>query len=1014
MPNKKFLFAIISALFIILFSKDTKSQYFGQNKVIYESFNFKELHTEHFDIYFYPEEQRTVKYAAKMAERWYARHVKIFSDTLNGRQPLILYSSFPQFTETNVTQGFIGQGTGGFTEPLKRRIVLPFAGPLNETDHVIGHELVHAFQYDITKSTGAGALSRSSIERLPLWFIEGMAEYFSLGPDDPFTAMWMRDAALKDLPDISDLNSPEFFPYRYGQALLSFIGGKYGDDKLVQILTASDSLDVESAIDTILRITPDSLSTEWHAALHAQYDSLKKITKMPEDYGRALIEGKDESEALNVSPVLSPDGKNIAFYSSRNLFSIDIFLADAETGKIKRTILETELDPHLQSLEFINSAGAWNSNGNKFIFSTIKDGRPALSILNIENNKIENEIRFDSLGQILNPSWSPDDKSIVFSALSNGLTDLFIYNFYTRKLKRLTNDAYADLQPEWSPDGNQIAFVTDKFSTNLDNLDIGNYQIALIDPENGDVKSLNNFDKAKNINPQWSEDGKHIYFLSDKNGITNIYDLNLELNKINQLTNLYGGVSGITSLSPALTAASGKIVYSAYKNGQYSIYSLDSNKIETKAISEMKINAGILPPENRLNNLLVQNLNNPNLGTASQNNFNISDYDASLSLTGVIQPSIGVGVSNYGANIGGGVGLYWTDMLGNHNLLTAFQIQSYRSFKFTDITAVAQYLNTSSRWNWGGTISQIPYILSGYNAGYSTIQGEPVFIDQQIISKQINREVSGMIAYPFSQILRAEFYAGFQNIAFTNEAITTAVSLVTGQVIRDDVEELSHPPSLNMVSFGSALVLDNSIFGATGPLLGQRFRIEANPTFGSLNIINLLADFRKYLMPVRPFTLAGRILHLARYGSDAEDNRISPLFIGYPGLVRGYESNSFNATEFLFDSSGNNLNYNELFGSKMLIANFELRFPLFGALGIGSGFYGILPIDFGIFYDAGTAWTSSNKPKIFGGNRKLATSFGGLLRINLFGFAIAEVDYVHPFNRPGDKWLWQFNLIQGF
>ena len=71
------------------------------------------------------------------------------------RQPLVLYASHPDFEQTNVVGGMIGEGTGGVTEGLKRRVVLPLAGTLAETDHVLGHELVHAFQYDISAQRAA-------------------------------------------------------------------------------------------------------------------------------------------------------------------------------------------------------------------------------------------------------------------------------------------------------------------------------------------------------------------------------------------------------------------------------------------------------------------------------------------------------------------------------------------------------------------------------------------------------------------------------------------------------------------------------------------------------------------------------------------------------------------------------------------------------------------------------------------------------------------------------------------
>ncbi len=1012
-------FIIYTLLVSFIFINNTQAQYFGQNKVIYDNFNFEELHSKNFDVYFYPEEKPAIYDATQLAERWYARHYLLFRDSLKGKQPLIMYGSFAHFAENNVTQGFIGQGTGGFTEPLKRRIVLPFAGPLRESDHVIGHELVHAFQYNISKSTGPGAYTRASIENLPLWFIEGMAEYFSIGPHDSFTSMWMRDAALKELPDISDLdNIYKYFPYRYGQSLLAFIGGKWGDNKLVDLLVAGSRRgDFKKTIDSLLSVSTDSLSELWHKSIHEQADSVKKITSMSSDYGPLLIGSTEEDDNdLNISPVLSPDGKYIAFYSSRNLFSIDIFLADAKTGKVKKTILSTELDPHLQSLEFINSAGAWNPAGDKFVFSTTKEGRPTLSILDLTNDEIENEIRFDSLGQIFNASWSPDGNSIVFSALSGGFSNLFLYNLKNQKLTELTNDAYAELQPEWSPDGKSIVLVTDRFTTKLDSLDIGDYQIALFNPQTKEFSQLHNFKDAKNINPQWSKDGNNIYFLSDQNGITNIYNLNVQTGDITQLTNLYTGVSGITSLSPALSVKNNRIIYSAYEYGKYNIYAYDSTK--TKASSELtelkNLYPASLPPIDRKDSMLVANLNNPSINLPPKDNFALSDYDASLSLTGVVQPSVGVGIDRYGANVGGGVGLIWSDMLGNHNLTTFLQVQSYRSFRFTDIAALVSYVNTSSRWNWGGSISQIPYIYSGYSAGYTTIKNQQAYVEQQLIYREIIRDISGSIYYPFSQVMRAEFTAGYENISFQNEAIIQAISLNTGELIQDDTQELPHADALNIGSVSTALAYDNSIFGAASPLLGQRFRIAVTPTFGSLNMINFLTDFRKYVMPIRPITIAGRVFHFGRYGTGGEDSRLYPLSIGYPGFVRGYDDNSFDANEFLNDSVNTNNLYSNLYGSKMLVGNLEIRFPFFGLLGLGSGYYGIFPIETGLFYDTGVAWSNGSKPALFGGGKKLISSYGATIRINLFGYAVGEIDYVHPIERQGNKWIWEFNLIQGF
>src|ERR1051325_8102000 len=313
------------------------AQYFGQNKVQYRQLDFKVLHTQHFDIYFYPEEQAGTEIAARMAERWYARLSKIFHHELRGPQPLILYASPTDFQQTNVIPGDLGEGTGGVNEPLRRRIVLPLAGPLQDTDHVIGHELVHAFQFDITTPRNAQA-GENGAERLPLWFIEGMAEYLSLGPVDANTAMWMRDAARQEhLPAIKDLDDPKYFPYRWGQAFWAYFSGKYGEDLIPLMLsTAAVAIDMDTVTKKIIGVDTKQLSADWQASIHQTYDRILAATTPPSGAGRPVITGTDQASGLNVGPALSPDGRWILSLSSRGLLSIDLYVADAMTGKVVR------------------------------------------------------------------------------------------------------------------------------------------------------------------------------------------------------------------------------------------------------------------------------------------------------------------------------------------------------------------------------------------------------------------------------------------------------------------------------------------------------------------------------------------------------------------------------------------------------------------------------------------------------------------------------------------------------
>lgn len=166
---------LVSLSAVLGLAQPADAQYFGRNKVRYSQFEFRVLQTEHFDIYYYADEDAATRHAARMAERWYARFSSLFDHAFARRQPLVLYASHPDFSQTNVTPATPGEGTGGLTERTKSRIAMPFAAGLGATDHVLGHEIAHAFQIDIVKRAGLDAFT------LPGWFIEGMAEYLSVG-----------------------------------------------------------------------------------------------------------------------------------------------------------------------------------------------------------------------------------------------------------------------------------------------------------------------------------------------------------------------------------------------------------------------------------------------------------------------------------------------------------------------------------------------------------------------------------------------------------------------------------------------------------------------------------------------------------------------------------------------------------------------------------------------------------------------------------------------------------------
>ncbi len=226
-------------LLLLVTALSSQAQYFGQNKVRYKNEEFKVLQTPHFEIYYYLKNESVVQKIARDAETWYKMHQEIFKDTFVKKNPIILYSNSPDFQQTTALDGEIGIGTGGVTEALKNRVIMPVMELSSQTRHVLGHELVHAFQYHLLLEKDS--MSLENVSQVPLWMVEGMAEYLSIGKKDAFTSMWMRDALLnRDIPSLKDLtNSNKYFPYRYGQAFWTFVGSVYGDSTIVPLFKAT-------------------------------------------------------------------------------------------------------------------------------------------------------------------------------------------------------------------------------------------------------------------------------------------------------------------------------------------------------------------------------------------------------------------------------------------------------------------------------------------------------------------------------------------------------------------------------------------------------------------------------------------------------------------------------------------------------------------------------------------------------------------------------------------------------
>jgi hypothetical protein len=559
-----------------------EAQYFGRNKVQYRNFDFRVLKTEHFDLYFYPEEEEAVHDAGRMVERAYARLSRILQHEFKERKPIILYASHSEFQQTNAYWGFIDESTGGMAESLKDRIIMPFTGSYASFDHVLTHELVHAFQYDIIFRRGLAGGDVSPLSaRLPLWFMEGMAEYLAAGEVDAFTATWLRDAVLAGyLRTIADMNRrDDYLSYRFGQALWAYIGSKWGDEVVGILLQRAPRMGVERAFATTLGLTLDELSAEWTAAVRATY--LPQVTDFdrPDGFARRLTAHDRLEDPWFFAPALSPDGAQLVLLTQQAGFSFDLWLADAHTGQLRRRLVNAAREADVESLRFMNSSAAFAPDGRHVAFVAQTGGRDALYVFDLERRRVVHRLHFE-LNGVANPTWSPDGASIAFSGNEGGLTDLYITDL-AGNLRRLTRDRYAVLFPAWSHDGRTIAFTTDRGAgSDLATLSYGNLKVALYHLADDRIEILPYQDEGKNSNPVWAPDDRSLIWVSDRSGINNLYLYDLDEARLFRISDVLSGVVSVVDLSPALSwARSGQLAFVYFENAGYNIYTVDDPRL---------------------------------------------------------------------------------------------------------------------------------------------------------------------------------------------------------------------------------------------------------------------------------------------------------------------------------------------------------------------------------------------------------------------------------------------------
>lgn len=551
------------------------AQDFGQNQVVRQDLEWRVASTAHFDIHYYDGSAAWVPRAAFFLERAYERLSRALNQTFDERVPFFLYANVNDFQQSTIAE--TGDGTGGVTEAFKDRFMVYCDGTEEWLEDVIVHELVHVFQFKILHGGFWKSIRIVKTIFYPLWLVEGMAEYFTEGLNLYNEDMVLRDLAtspqgltpLEKLQNFAHLKPHQITPaYKEGSAALKFMAREYGPERVEQTLRVfAGRFEANSVLLDVLGLDLAAFDRKFREQRTREYERevREKGLEEPARFGAALTTPNDDIPQFNVSPVFAPDGRWMAYLTTRGGHPPEVHLKDLKTGR-KRVLVGKEYS-RIEDLPLGNFGQhsrnlALSPDGRRLAFPVRKNHVDTLALYDLRLRRLERRelAGFMTIGQ---PAFSPDGAQIAFSGMQGGFTDLWLYDLKTRALKPLTQDPQDDQSPAFSPDGRWVAWSSEVVGEGDDAHQRGLYLMRLTD---GSVRRLPRL-QGRSRDPVFSADGKRILFVNDGTGTLEVYEATVETGSVRRLTRSIGG-----NFTPAYLPGDGGVAFAAYRHGGIHVY----------------------------------------------------------------------------------------------------------------------------------------------------------------------------------------------------------------------------------------------------------------------------------------------------------------------------------------------------------------------------------------------------------------------------------------------------------
>ena len=550
---------------------------FCENKVIIEQKKWEYVTTKHFKIYYYPESRQLLPVLTDILEDVFSRTTRFYEYAPLGKIPFFIYRDHNDFEQTNIAD--IGEGTGGVTEALKNRFLVFSDGSIRWLNNVISHEFAHEMYFTLIyeESPILKALRLARGIFIPLWFVEGLAEYNTGNIDATAREMMIRDMvynksviSIENLSSFNHLKPHQVTPaYKLSDTAIRFIVDEYGNDKPQKILKSlREKMDTDPAFEDVINNSLWLFEKKWEEWIYEQYEDKVKNFRQAADYGREITaDGGDNIPDFNTDPAVSPDGKSIAYITDED--GINKLVITDIRGKNKRVIAEG----NNRTIDIIhNDKISFSPDGEILAFSGEKTQKDYIYLCELKTDRIS-RLPLD-IFTVKSPSFSPNGEKIAFIGMKTVYSDIYEYYLKNGTAIQITDDPEDQGSPSYSPDGNFLVFTQESpaaLQSDIYLMDLkNNNKIRITDSPGNDAS------------PSFSPDGKQIIYTSDgEPGMpVNIYTISLGDSRIKRETNLLNG-----AFFPVFTPDGNSVCFSYYNNFRQDLYLVNVSSFDGAAVS---------------------------------------------------------------------------------------------------------------------------------------------------------------------------------------------------------------------------------------------------------------------------------------------------------------------------------------------------------------------------------------------------------------------------------------------